>query len=174
MRALTFWRTVVQDRSDFLGRVLRLLEENGIRYCAIGGVAVNAYAEPVVTLDLDLVVAIDDLERARTMLQGGYEVATFEHSVNVRDSDSKLQVQLQLDPDLAAYVERAEIRNVLDLEIPVAAPRDLLEAKVRAALEPSRRASKRQKDLADIARLLEVMPELDSAIPPEIRERLVR
>ena len=43
-------------------RILRpnvgLLGENWIRYCVVGH-AVNAYAEPVVSLDLDLVVATD-------------------------------------------------------------------------------------------------------------------
>ena len=31
-------------------------------YCAIGGLAVNAYVEPVVSLDLDIVVAMEDIE----------------------------------------------------------------------------------------------------------------
>lgn len=46
MKAGTFWRIVVVDESEFLDRILALLEERGIRYCAIGGQAVNAYAEP--------------------------------------------------------------------------------------------------------------------------------
>ena len=40
--------------SDLLERTLQILEEAGARYCVIGGQAVNAYAEPVVSLDLDL------------------------------------------------------------------------------------------------------------------------
>ena len=59
MSALAFWKAVVADRSNFLERIIALLEDNGIRYCVIGGVAVNAYAEPVLTLDLDVVVATD-------------------------------------------------------------------------------------------------------------------
>jgi hypothetical protein len=60
MRARAFWRAVTVDHSDVLERVLALLHERGARYCAIGGVAVNAYVEPLVTLDLDLVVAVSD------------------------------------------------------------------------------------------------------------------
>jgi hypothetical protein len=59
MKAGTFWRTVVADESDFLNRVLKLLDEQGIRYCVIGGQAVNAYADPLVSLDLDIVVAAE-------------------------------------------------------------------------------------------------------------------
>jgi hypothetical protein len=174
MSELAFWRTVVQDRSDFLGGILRLLEESDIRYCAVGGVAVNAYAEPVVTLDLDLVVAVDDLDRATNLMERTYRVTRFEHSINVRDVDSGLQVQFQLDPRMFDYVERAEVREVLGVAIPVASPRDLIRAKVAAASDPSRRPSKQLKDLSDIARLLEVMPELSVEVPNDILKQTRR
>ncbi len=44
---------------------------------------------------------------------------------------------------------------------------------VWAAMDPSRRPSKRQKDLADIARLIEAYPALRVAVPPEILARLL-
>ena len=59
VRALTFWKTVVADKVDFLDRLIALLTEHDIRYCIIGGTAVNAFVEPLVTLDLDIVVAED-------------------------------------------------------------------------------------------------------------------
>jgi hypothetical protein len=165
---------VVQDRSNFLEGILGLLEREGVRYCAVGGVAVNAYAEPVVTLDLDLVVAVHDVDRVRELVGERYSMEEFAHSINVRDSGSQLQVQFQLDPEMSAYLDRAERRVVLGLAMPVAAPQDLVGAKVRAASDRGRRASKRQKDLADIARLLEAFPELEALVPPDIRDRLVR
>ncbi|MEW6749861.1 MAG: hypothetical protein AB1505_02665 [Candidatus Latescibacterota bacterium] len=39
-------------------------------------------------------------------------------------------------------------------------------------LDPQRRVSKRQKDLADIARLLEAAPDPRSQVPEEILARL--
>ena len=48
----------------------------------------------------------------------------------------------------------------LGLRLPVAAVEDLLRAKTCSAQEPTRRRSKRQKDLVDIARLVEARPEL--------------
>ena len=63
MQAATFWKTVTMDRVDLLDRVLETLAESGVRYCVIGGQAVNAYAEPVVSLDLDLAVEGDDPEK---------------------------------------------------------------------------------------------------------------
>ena len=59
---------MTQDRSDFLDDFLALLVQNGIRYAVIGGQGVNAYAEPLVSLDLDVAVATDDLDRIERLL----------------------------------------------------------------------------------------------------------
>ncbi len=62
---------------------------------------------------------------------------------------------------------------MLGLTLPVAKVEDVLRGKVWAAQDPERRASKRQKDLADIARLLEGYPNLRSLVPQEILSRLI-
>ncbi len=62
---------------------------------------------------------------------------------------------------------------MLGLRLPVASIEDVLRGKVWAALDPERRPSKRQKDLADIARMLESRPELRAMVPAEILARLV-
>jgi hypothetical protein len=43
---------------------------------------------------------------------------------------------------------------------------------VWAAQDPTRRPSKRQKDLADISRLLEAHPELRARVPADVLARL--
>jgi hypothetical protein len=48
------------DRSNFLDSLISLLSEHNIRYCEIGGQGVNAYVDPLISLDL--VVAVDQLE----------------------------------------------------------------------------------------------------------------
>ncbi|MCS7039501.1 MAG: hypothetical protein NZP34_07855 [Caldilineales bacterium] len=52
MEALTFWKTVTMDTANLLERLMAFLRERGIRFCVIGGQAVNAYVEPLVSLDL--------------------------------------------------------------------------------------------------------------------------
>src|SRR5438128_6270906 len=126
MQALEFWKAVTLDRTDFLERLIHLLENAHVRFCVVGGIAVNAYAEPVVTLDLDLAVAVPDLERAESLLRPEFEVHRFPHSVNVAAEDSKLRVQLQTDPRYFPFVERAEPREVLGLTLPVANIEDVL------------------------------------------------
>jgi hypothetical protein len=173
MQAATFWRTVTMDHADLLERTLQILEEAGARYCVIGGQAVNAYAEPVVSLDLDLAFAPGEIERLLALFGPPIRVERFEHSVNLSAPDSDLRIQLQVDPRYLDFPARAEMREVLGHRLPVATLGDLVRGKVWAASDPSRRASKRQKDLADIARLLENHPELRQLIPEAILRRLI-
>ncbi len=57
--------------------------------------------------------------------------------------------------------------------VPVASLEDVLHSKIWAVQDPARRVSKRQKDLADIARLLEAYPALHPQVPADILARLV-
>lgn len=173
MRAQTFWKTVVNDRGDFLDRVIGLLADHGIRYCLVGGQAVNAYAEPVVSLDLALVVAADQLPRVDALVREAFIVERFPRSLNVSQPGSDLRVQIQTDPRYASFVDRAVSRDVLGLRLPVASVEDLLQGKVWAVTDDTRRPSKRQKDLADIARLLEIYPALRARVPADVLARLI-
>jgi hypothetical protein len=99
MQARAFWKAVTLDRSDLLDRFLALLDDQRVRWCVVAGQAVNAYVDPVVSLDLlGNVWAVEDVQR---------------------------------------------------------------------------RPSKRQKDLADIARILEAFPELRAGVPHAVLQRLV-
>jgi hypothetical protein len=173
MEALTFWKTITMDQTNYLERLIALLEEHGVRYCVIGGQAVNAYVEPLVSLDLDLALAAGEIERIETLLAGSFDVKRFAHSLNVSAAGSDLRVQFQTDPRYNDFVERASQRNVLGVTLPVASLEDVLSGKVWAAQDPERRGSKRQKDLADIARLLEAYPELRREVPEDVLARLI-
>ena len=173
MQAATFWRTVTMDHADLLERTLEILAEAGAHYCVIGGQAVNAYAEPVVSLDLDLALAPGELERIGTLFEPPIRIERFEHSVNLSAPGSDLRIQLQTDPRYQEFPARAELRDILGHRLPVAKLEDVVRGKVWAASDPTRRASKRQKDLADIARLLEEYPELRELVPQSLLERLI-
>lgn len=173
MQALTFWKTITMDKSNFLERLIELLELNGIRFAVVGGQAVNAYATPLVSLDLDLAVASDQLAELESLLLPHFSVERFRHSLNVSDPNSGLRVQFQTDPRYSAMVARAATQEVLGLALPVASLKDVMQGKIWAALDDERRASKRQKDLADIARLLEAYPELRKTVPEILLDKLL-
>src|SRR5947209_103400 len=160
MRATAFWKTVTADRSNFLDSLIALLDGHGIRYCVIGGQGVNAYVEPLVSLDLDLVIAVEQLPLMESLLRDRFEVERFPYSLNVAAGGSDLRVQVQMDPRYFPFVERASRRDVLGVDLPVAAIEDLLQGKVWAALDSTRGASERRKDLLDIERIVESYPAL--------------
>jgi hypothetical protein len=62
----------------------------------------------------------------------------------------------------------------MGLQLPIAAPEDVLQGKIWAVQDEGRRPSKRQKDLADVSRLIEAEPELRGRVPAEILARLYR
>jgi len=110
---------------------------------------VNAYSPPVVTLDLDVAIAAGDLPRMEKSLAEQFEAP-----------GSDLRLQLQTDPRYEPFVRRARVREMMGLRLPVAAPEDVLQGKIWAVQDAERRPSKRQNDLADIARLLDAQPAL--------------
>jgi hypothetical protein len=173
VEALTFWKTVVVDRSNLLERLIGALEEHDFDYCVVGGQAVNAYVEPLVSLDLDLAITAEDAARIESVFDGDFLVERFAHGINVSQKGSDLRVQFQTDPRYAAFPARSRRRRVLGLELPVARLEDVLDGKIWAALDSTRRPSKRQKDLADISRILERFPELRERVPREILDRLL-
>ena len=161
------------DHADFLSRVIELLSGHAIRYCVLGGQGVNAYVDPVVSLDLDVVIAVEQLPEVERLLGKEFAIERFPHSINVSARGSDLRLQLQTDPRYEAFLAKATVRDVLGVPLPVASLEDVLQGKIWAALDPSRRASKRQKDLADIARLIESYPHLRQRVPDELLARLV-
>ena len=173
MTAKEFQKLLTRDRTDFLAHFLALLRQLKADYCVIGGLAVNAYAEPVVTLDCNVVVVVDRLAELESALRARYRVKRFAHSLNVTDPQSDLRVQIQTDDRYQEFLGRSRRRPVLGRSLPVAAVEDVLQGKVWAFLDETRRASERQKDLADIARLVEKHPALRARLPAEVNRKLV-
>jgi hypothetical protein len=173
MTGKEFFNSVAKDKSDMVRILLDILAETGSRYCLIGGLAVNAYVEPVVSLDLDIVAAVEDVDAiCEAAKKRGLKVEQFGHSVNITSKSSDLRVQLQEDPRYQKFVSGASDKNVLGYTMRVARVEDILQGKVWAYTDETRRKSKRQKDLADIFRIIEKFPRLEGSLPQSIREGL--
>ena len=173
MTGKEFFNAVANSRIDLVQVLLDILDEVGADYCIVGGLAVNAYAEPVVSLDLDLVVAIEQMDRVcKAADSRDLKVETFSPSINRSSPQSDLRIQLQIDPRYQTFISRAEKKFVLGYDLMVAAIADVLQGKIWAYQDEQRRRSKRQKDLADMIRLIEAQPDFESKLPGAIRERI--
>jgi hypothetical protein len=173
MTGQAFLNGVTHSREDVVQVLLSLLQQAQAAYCVIGGLAVNAYAEPVVSLDLDIVVVADRIDALRSAaLAKGMKAQPFGHSLNLSVATSDLRIQIQTDPRYQEFIGRAERREVLGYQMVVAGLRDVLRGKLWAYADGTRRASKRQKDLSDIMRLAETHPELKTELPSDIAERM--
>lgn len=173
MTGKEFINSLANGKSDIIQILLDILDKTGSRYCLIGGLAVNAYVEPVVSLDLDIVAAIEGIEAiCRAAKERGLKVEQFEHSVNITSSSSDLRIQLRSDPRYQGFVSAAADRNVLGYRMKVARLEDVLQGKVWAYMDTSRRKSKRQKDLADIFRIIEKYPQLKASLPQNLQKEL--
>jgi hypothetical protein len=169
MTAKEFQRLVTEDKSDFLDRFLALLAHLKIDYCVIGGLAVNAYAEPLITLDCDVIVVVSRVEELENALRHQCRVERFAHSLNLTDPQSRVRIQIQMDEHLQSFLTRKREAVVLERKMFVASPEDLLASKIDAYREPTRRRTKREKDRLDILRLVEVQPQLKQLVPTDLQ-----
>ena len=173
MTGKEFLNSLANGQTDIVQLFLDILAKTGARYCVIGGLAVNAYADPVVSLDIDIVVAVEDVEvTSSAAKERGLNVEQFEHSMNIGSPRSDLRIQLQTDPQYQDFIPRAALKDVLGYRMRVAKLEDVLQGKVWAYMDKTRRRSKRQKDLADILRIIETYPQLETELPKSLQEEL--
>lgn len=167
------WQTA--GGADDVMRLVDALERAEIPWCAIGGVAVNHWAaEPMVTRDVDFVVATPDVERAtKALCDAGFSAQQFAWSVNFT-SKSSVSVQLSTEAAYQDFPSRAVAADVHGILMRVAALEDTLAGKILAYSDPERRQSKRIKDLADIVRLVEAHPRLWLELPGDLRDVVAR
>ena len=63
------------------------------------------------------------------------------------------------------------MKDVMGYKMKVAAIEDVLQGKIWAYSDEQRRKSKRQKDLADIFRLIETYPHLKDLLPESLKNK---
>ncbi len=165
-----FMNNLANGEVDILQQFIDLITELKIDYCVVGGLAVNAYAEPVVSLDLDIVVAVKEIDRLCKAAGKMFNIKEYPHSLNLSSSKSDLRIQIQTDPRYQDFIKKAEIKNVMGYKVRVACLEHVLKGKIRAYSDETKRKSKRQKDLADIFRMVEAYPDLKELLPESISQ----
>lgn len=173
MTAKKFYDWQTAGGTDDVMGLVACLEKADIPWCAIGGVAVNHWAvEPMVTQDVDFVVAAEAIDRTVDLLtQAGFRPERFQWSVNFK-GHSKVSLQLSTEEFYRDFPSRAVPADVHGILLRVASLEDTLQGKIKAWGEAARRQSKRIKDLGDIARLIEAHPHLWNSLPDALQPQI--
>lgn len=172
MTAAEVFESVTNGGASDFADVITILDRNK-PWCLIGGLAVNCYVEPVYTVDVDLVVVAGSLPKIERELEAiGFVVEKFEHSTNAQRVGSKLNVQFTTDARYQDFLAGLTKREVLGIVVPVASLENIIQGKVWAWQDKTRRLSKRKKDELDLLRIAETHPELRGLIPKEIGAQL--
>jgi len=156
-------------------RLVEILEQAEIPWCMIGGLAVNHWAaEPMATVDVDLVIATDRVNQAvKALKSAGFKAKKFPWSVNL-EGRSKVRIQISTESFYRKFPGRALPADVHGILMRVASLEDTLRGKVQAWRDPQRRPSKRQKDLTDILRLVEAHPKLKTQVPADVAKKIAQ
>ena len=170
MTAKAFYDWQTAGGGGDVSRAIAVLERLDVRWCVIGGLAVNHWArEPIVTADVDLVVASEAVEATVKALETeGFKVERFPWSVNLTGA-SRVSIQISTEERYSTFPDRAAPADVWGILMRVASLEDTLAGKVAAYSDTSRRPSKRQKDFLDIMRLVENHPETFAMLPEALQ-----
>jgi hypothetical protein len=168
MTASEIFESVTGSGSSDFASLVSILNRRG-SWCLIGGLAVNCYVEPVYTLDADVVVIASELPAIKVeLIEAGFSVEEFTHSLNAKMTGSDLRIQLSLDPRYQDFIKDTTTREVLGQQVPVASLANIVRGKIWAWSDAGRRFSKRKKDELDLIRISEAYPEFREQMPGEI------
>ena len=170
---------IVNGTTDFLF-VAGTLRRHGASWCVIGGLAVNSYVTPVYTADLDLVVVSNDLEPVLADLRAAdFRVKEFPFSTNAQRRAERtkglthhLTARFTKPDCYQPFVERAALRTVLGMDVPVAALPDLVQGELWMRTNSQCRASENIQAEMNLLRLAEVhFDEVTPLLPDDLREK---
>jgi hypothetical protein len=144
-------------------KIVRLLEQNGIPYAILGGMALNAYGFIRVTVDVDLLLNAEGLEAFKAIHPEPTELGVRIHVFLAGRYPGDGCPKPVAYPDPVTAAVRGEKMALLPL------PR-LLELKLASGMT----APHRLKDLADVLeviRMLKLPAELVEKLDPYVREK---
>jgi hypothetical protein len=171
-------RLPIDDKESVLISILDILHKHGVRYAVIGGIAVQLYTrEPRTTKDIDLAIeSLADIPREELTARGFKFTGLYDYTENWlgpapagTPKTERIPVQFSYGDPMSAAVSRSFAVDVgFPLQL-VTLP-DLVELKLLATESQERKRSKSIQDAADVVKLVEEHPEIDS---DEIERRVM-
>jgi hypothetical protein len=160
-----------------LRRITRKLDELGIPYAVVGGMALFFHGYRRFTDDIDILVTPDGLKELHRQLEGLGYVPPFAGSKHLRDTDSGVKIEFLTtgdypgdgQPKPVAFPDPAESAIEIDgIRFLRLAP--IIEIKLASGMTNPRRG----QDLVDVQKLIEILdlPEdLADQLHPYVREK---
>ena len=170
---------IVNGTTDFIF-VAEALRRYSTGWCVIGGLAVNSYVTPVYTAELELVVATTDLEPVLLDLRAAdFLVQEFPFTINARRRvlrtghlTHQLKVRFMKQGCYQPFLDRATLRTILGMDVPVAALADLVQGELWMRESAGHRASKNMQAEMNLLRLAEVhFAEVAPRLPDQLRAK---
>jgi hypothetical protein len=143
-----------------LNRIVQRLEELGISYAIIGGMALFFHGLRRFTEDVDILVNREGLRRLHEALDGLGYIPPFSQSKNLRDVETGVKIEFLITGDYPgdgkpkpiAFPEPEEVTTVIEgirfLKLPA-----LIELKLASGMTNPMRG----QDIVDVQRLIEVL-----------------
>jgi hypothetical protein len=161
-----FWENVRATGDFFMGtdpvhaamrRITGILDEMGLPYAVIDGMALNEYGYRRATVDVDILVADESLAKFKASWLGRGYVEKFPGSRGVRDTENNVPIDFVIAghfpgdgkpkavrfPDPAGIVQRSQTLALLPIE-------RLVELKLASGITSLDRA----RDIADVVELI--------------------
>jgi len=146
------------------------LDELGIPYAILGALALNAYGYLRATVDVDVLLTPEGLERFKAESLGRGYVEKFQGSRGVRDTEHQVDIDVVLAGDYPGDGREKPVRFPDPREVAVAGAvfrlvslTTLIELKIASGMT----APHRLRDLADVIELIRA-----NALPASYREQL--
>lgn len=158
--------------SKSLRKISQRLAELGIDHAIVGGMALVAHGYERTTVDVDLLVTPDGLQKLHAALDGLGYVPPFTGSKHLRDTETGVRIEFLVTgkfpgdgvPKPVAFPDPKHVAVIID-GVPFIALERLIELKIASGLTNQGRL----KDLADVQELIRVRG-LDESIADRLNE----
>jgi len=133
-----------------------LLDKESINYALIGGLAVAEHNAPRTTLDIDILVSEEGLEKFRRFFIGHGYLPKFKGAKRTfRDTTTGVRIEFVTIGERAGKFTIPEVAKIEKDGIKIVGLKDLIKLKLMASVSREDRLKARQ-DQVDIARLIRV------------------
>jgi hypothetical protein len=156
-------------------RIAERLDDLGIEYAIVGGMAMYLHGFRRFTEDVDILVTSESLQRIHEEIEGRGFVRPFEKSKNLRDADTKVRIEFLVSgqfpgtgkPGPVTFPDPVHVTVVRD-GLKVVNLEKLMELKLASS-----RGMGRRKDLGDAQEMIRVLRlplEFCATLDPTLRE----